>query len=48
MEQELLPGVMAKFDIVAGLYKKLEKQQLKRLETRARRREAGAAERARP
>ncbi len=33
MEQELLPGVMAKFDSVAGLYKKLEKQQQKRLET---------------
>src|SRR5262245_53453891 len=26
MEQELLPGVMAKFDAVASLYKKLEKQ----------------------
>jgi RNA polymerase primary sigma factor len=33
MEQELLPGVMTKFDAVAGLYKKLEKQQQKRLET---------------
>jgi RNA polymerase primary sigma factor len=33
MEQELLPGVMAKFASVAGLYKKLEKQQQKRLET---------------
>src|SRR5262245_25650233 len=33
MEQELLPGVMTKFDSVASLYKKLEKQQQKRLET---------------
>jgi RNA polymerase primary sigma factor len=33
MEQELLPGTMAKFDAVAAMYKKLDKQQQKRLET---------------
>ena len=48
MEQELLPGVLAKFDSVAGLYKKLEKAAAKAPGDRANRREAGAAERARP
>jgi RNA polymerase primary sigma factor len=47
MEQELLPGVMAKFDGVAALYKKLEKQQQKRLETvRAGEKHAPQSERA--